>query len=145
MENIFYFNTEVEWKEGKIGILSSEAMESITIATPPEFTGGVPNIWSPEHLFVASVNICVMTTFLAIAENSKLNFLSYNSGGKGKVEKIDGRYMVSQVELTPKIVVANEHERERALRIIEKSEKACLISNSMKSEVILKPEITIKN
>ena len=145
MEEAFYFNTEVIWKEGKVGKLFSEGMEDITIATPPEFHGGVPNIWSPEHLFVASANICLMTTFLAIAENSKLNFISYSSGGKGKVEKVEGKFFVTQIELSPRILVENERDKERALRIIEKSEKACLISRSMKSEIILKPEIKIQN
>ena len=145
MEEAFYFNTEVIWKEGKVGRLLSEGMEDITIATPPEFQGGVPNVWSPEHLFVASANICLMTTFLAIAENSKLNFISYSSGGKGKVEKVEGKFFVTQIELSPRILVENERDKERALRIIEKSEKACLISRSMKSEIILKPEIKIQN
>ena len=145
MDKILYYTTEVDWKEGKIGILSSEGMKDITIATPPEFPGGVPGIWSPEHLFVASANICLMTTFLAIAENSKLNFISYFSSGKGKVEKINGRFLVTQIELMLQIRVKNEHDKERAMKIIEKSEKACLISSSMKSEILLKPEITINN
>ncbi len=145
MEETFFYNTEVNWREGRTGKLSSEGMQDITIATPPEFPGGVPNIWSPEHLFVASANICLMTTFLAIAENSKLNFFSYSSGGKGKVERVDGKFFITQIELSPKILVPNERDKEKALRIIEKSEKACLISRSMKSEIILKPEITIQN
>ncbi len=145
MEETFFYNTEVKWGEGRTGKLSSEGMEDIGIATPPEFPRGVPNIWSPEHLFVASANICLMTTFLAIAENSKLNFISYSSGGKGKVERVDGKFFITQIELTPKILVPNERDKERALRIIEKSEKACLISRSMKSEIILKPEITVKD
>ncbi len=145
MEEIFYYDTKVNWKHDRIGELSSEGMKNITVATPPEFPGGVPNVWSPEHLFVASANICLMTTFLAICENSKLNFVSYSSNGKGKVEKVDGKFFVTQIELSPKIIVNNEHDKERALRIIEKSEKACLISRSMKSEIILKPEIIVKN
>ncbi len=145
MEEVFYYNTNVNWSEGRIGKLSSEGMEYITVATPPEFSGGVPNIWSPEHLFVASANICLMTTFLAIAENSKLNFISYSSSGTGKIEKVEGKFFVTQIELSPRILVANEHDKERALRIIEKSEKTCLISRSMKSEIILKPEITVQN
>ena len=145
MEEIFYYNTEVNWKQGRTGVLSSEGLEDITVATPPEFSGGVPNIWSPEHLYVASANICLMTTFLAIAENSKLNFVSFASNGKGKVEKVEGKFFVTQIELSPKIIVNNDRDKERALRIIEKSEKACLISRSMKSEIILKPEIIVQN
>lgn len=38
---------------------------------PPEF-GGPERTWSPEHLFVAAVSSCLMTTFRAIAEMSEL-------------------------------------------------------------------------
>lgn len=142
MDGVFYYNTKVEWKEGRIGTLSSDGFPDVQVATPPEFKG-VPNIWSPEHLFVSSVNICLMTTFVAIAENSKLEYDSYSCDGKGKLEKVDGKFMVSEIELMPKITIKNEKDKERAQRIIEKSEKACLISNSIKSNVILKAEINI--
>jgi organic hydroperoxide reductase OsmC/OhrA len=51
--------------------LSKENGPCIEVATPPEFPKGMPGIWSPEHLFTAAVSSCLMTTFLAIAENSK--------------------------------------------------------------------------
>ncbi len=85
-----------------------------------------------------------MTTFLAIAENSNLAFSAYSCSGKGKLEKVEGKFMISEIELQPQITVDNEKDKERALRIIEKSEKACLISNSIKSNVILNPEIIVK-
>lgn len=143
MENVHYYNTTVKWEADRLGELTEPTLPSIKVATPPEFPKGVPNIWSPEHLFVASANICLMTTFLAIAENSKLDFTSYSCHGMGKLEKIDGMFMITEIELKPRIVVAQEKEIERAERIIEKSEKACLISNSMKTKIILKPEISL--
>ncbi len=145
MDNIHYYSTTVKWEEGRLGELSSPTLPDLKVATPPEFPKGVPNIWSPEHLFVASANICLMTTFLAIAENSKLEFLTFESDGKGKLEKVDGKFMISEIELTPKLVIKNEKDLERAERILEKSEKACLISNSMKTEVKLNPQITVVN
>lgn len=57
------------------GIMSSPILPlKIEVATPPEFPKGMEGIWSPEHLLVAAVNSYLMTTFLAIAENSKLEF-----------------------------------------------------------------------
>ncbi len=144
MENLYFYNTKVEWKEGRIGELTSEGMESITVATPPDFPKGVPNIWSPEHLFTASVNICLMTTFLAIAENSNLKFKSFTSDVSGKVEKTDGGYFFTEIELKPKIIIADEKDRERAGRIIEKAKNACLISNSIKSKVTMETEISVE-
>jgi organic hydroperoxide reductase OsmC/OhrA len=143
MEDIHYYSTKVEWCEGRIGELSSPDFPSIKVATPPEFKNGVPNIWSPEHLFVASINICLMTTFLAIAENSNLEFISFSSEANGKLEKVDGKYMISEVELRPVVKIKDEKQKEKTLRIIDKSEKGCLISNSAKSKIILNPQIIL--
>ncbi|MGB9697395.1 MAG: OsmC family protein [Ignavibacteria bacterium] len=143
MENTYYYSTEVRWTGARRGILNSEGMQEIEIASPPEFKGE-PYIWAPEHLFVASVNICLMTTFLAIADLSKLPFNEYFSGATGKLEKVDGKYMVSEIVLKPKIIIPEERHRDRCLRIIEKSEANCLISNSIKTKVIIEPEIKVK-
>jgi organic hydroperoxide reductase OsmC/OhrA len=141
MDNIHYYNTVVKWDEGRIGLLSSPTLDSFKVATPPEFPKGVPNTWSPEHLFVASVNVCLMTTFAAVAENSKLEIESFSCEGTGKLEKIDGYFMISEIELKPQIKIKFEKDRERAERIIRKSEDICLISNSAKSKIILNPQI----
>jgi organic hydroperoxide reductase OsmC/OhrA len=85
-----------------------------------------------------------MTTFLAIAENSKLEFVSYACEGTGKLEKVDRSYVISEIELKPEIVVPDEHAAERALKIIEKSERACLISSSMKTKIVLSPDISVQ-
>jgi organic hydroperoxide reductase OsmC/OhrA len=143
MDDVHYYSTQVEWKEGRIGELTSEGFPDIKVATPPEFKKGVPNIWSPEHLFVASINICLMTTFLAIAENSSLEFVSYTSEAKGKLEKVDGKYIISEVELKPVVQIKDEKYKEKTIRILEKSEKGCLISNSARSKIILNPQIII--
>lgn len=145
MDNIHYYTTTVNWEKDRIGNLTSPALPNIKVATPPEFPKGVPNIWSPEHLFVASANICLMTTFLAIAENSKFNFKSFTSDATGKLEKVDGVFMISEIEFKPVITIDDESKKEKALRLIEKSEMFCLISNSMKSKMILSPTINIEN
>jgi peroxiredoxin-like protein len=143
MDNVHYYNTEIRWEQGRRGKLTAPDLNPITVATPPEFPKGEPNIWSPEHLFVASANSCLMTTFLAIAENSKLEFRSFDSNAVGKMEKVDGKFMISEIELKPKVVLKYEKDRERAIRILHKAEEACLISNSMKTKTVLSPEVTV--
>ncbi len=142
MADTHLYNTTVTWTEGRVGTISEETLPSITVATPPEFPKGVPNIWSPEHLFVAAANVCLMTTFLAIAENSNLRFSSYTSDATGKLEKVDGKFMISEITLSPKIKLVNAADAEKAKKIIEKSEAHCLISNSMKTTILLQPEIS---
>ncbi|HQD12516.1 MAG TPA: OsmC family protein, partial [Chitinophagales bacterium] len=104
---------------------------------------GMPGIWSPEHLLVAAANSCLMTTFLAIAENSKIEFSSFTSKSVGKLEMVENKYMISEITLQPTVVIASEEQRERTLRVLQKSEAACLISNSLKSKIIFEPTVTV--
>ncbi len=142
MEPVHFYDTTIEWQDSRRGILSSSVLDSnIEVVTPPEFTGGIPGKWSPEHLLVAAVNSCLMTTFLAIAENSKLEFISFKSYANGKLEKADGKFMISEITLSPTLVLPEGANIERAERILQKSEAACLISNSVKATIIFQPHI----
>lgn len=144
MEFSHVYHVAATWQTARRGIMQSDELhQSLEVATPPPFPGGEEGIWSPEHLLVASVNSCLMATFLAIAENSKLEFISYHCNGSGKLEKVDGKYIISEIHLQPIIVLKNEQDKEKAERIIHKSDAACLISNSIKSKIILTPTINI--
>lgn len=115
----------------------------IEVATPPQFPKGIPGIWSPEHLFTAAVSSCFMTTFLSIAENSKLEFKSFLCNSSGKLEQIDGKLQMTEVHLEPVLVIAKEQDREKALRIFSKTEANCLITNSIKSIVTMKSTVEV--
>ena len=138
------YTVDLSWKSDRKGEISSpELNEKIEIATPPEFPKGMAGIWSPEHLYTAAVNSCFMTTFLAIAENSKLEFKSLTCPAKGKLAKQDGKFVMSQVILEPVIPIYHEEDKEKAEKIMIKAERACLITNSIKAEVILRPQLEL--
>jgi len=144
MSEAHFYEVAVKWQSDRLGIMSSPDFDSkLEVVTPPQFAKGIPDKWSPEHLLVAAVNSCLMTTFLAIAENSKLSYEQFESNGVGKLEVVDGKYMISEVELNPILVIANEEDREKAMRVLQKSEAVCLISNSIKSKIIFTPEIKV--
>jgi len=137
-----YYNVNVNWKSDRKGELSSpELSTTFEVATPPQFPKGMPDIWSPEHLFTAAVSSCLMTTFLSIAENSKLEFISFACPAKGKLEQVDGKFLMTEVILEPVVVVTKEADKEKAERILQKAEAACLISNSVKAKITMNPTI----
>lgn len=147
MEPHFY-NVDIVWNEDHKGVLCSPELNvdkdsCIEVATPPEFPKGIPGIWSPEHLFTAAVSSCLMTTFLSIAENSKLNFTSFSCNTKGKLEQVEGKFLMTEIILEPTVTITDEKDRERAERVLFKSESACLISNSIKSKIIMLPTIIL--
>lgn len=139
-----YYTVDVQWKNDRKGEMSSpELTQNIEIATPPQFPKGMEGIWSPEHLFTAAVNSCLMTTFLAIAENSKLEFSGFECKSKGKLEQVEGKFLMTEVILEPIVTIKNESEREKAERVLQKSEANCLISNSVKSKITMIPQIKL--
>lgn len=137
-----HYKVNLSWTGDRRGEMHSPELNSkIDVATPPEFPKGIAGIWSPEHLFTAAVNSCFMTTFLAIAENSKLEYLEFSCEGEGVLDMVGGKYLMTEIILHPKVKLVNIADKEKAERIFQKSEKACLISNSIKSATRLAGEI----
>jgi peroxiredoxin-like protein len=137
----FYYETKVEWRSEKEGIVSGAGLPPMNVGAPPEFNGRVGN-WAPEHLLVASVNTCFMLTLLAIAENSKVPLVSFSSTAKGKLEKVQGAgYQVTEILVKPIVVIASADYLERMPRILEKAKENCFITNSIKSAVKVEPQV----
>jgi peroxiredoxin-like protein len=140
----YIYETAVEWTGARKGELRSANLPTLEIAAPPEFKGH-ENIWTPEHLYVAAVNVCFMTTFLAIAELSKLDFADFRCPASGKLEKEDGHgFRITEIKLYPKLIIRHSRDLERAGRLLEKAERNCLISNSINTVVKLEPEISFE-
>ena len=136
------YNVNLKWTTDRKGELSSPELENkIEVATPPQFPKGIEGIWSPEHLFTAAINSCFMTTFLSIAENSKLEFTNFTCSAKGKLEKVIDKYLMTEVLLQPTLTLKTIADKDKAERILQRSEAACLISNSVKANVTLQTTI----
>jgi peroxiredoxin-like protein len=138
------YQVQLNWIEDRKGVIQSEVLESkIEVVTPPEFPKGIEGKWSPEHLFVAAVNSCFMTTFLAVAENSKLDFSAMECNAVGTLDKVEGKYQITEITLFPTVTILDEVQKDKAVRVMEMSEKACLISNSITSKVTLQTEVRV--
>ncbi len=137
---VYTYRTAVQWTEQKKGAISSEGKPEIQVATPPEFKGH-EGIWSPEDLYVAAANICLMTTFLAVADRGGLAFTAYRCEAEGRLELVEGKFQMTVITLRPHITLPSGGDASKAKELIEKAEANCLISNSMKTRIILEPTI----
>lgn len=137
---VYNYQTTVKWTEQRKGIMSCAGKPEVQVATPPEFKGH-EGIWSPEDLFVASVNVCLMSTFLAVAERAALAFTSYESAAEGRLEIVEGKFQFTAVTIRPTIVLKVGADAAKAKELIEKAEANCLVSNSIKTRVMVDPRI----
>ena len=138
----FFYRNTVKWNGERKGTLSSLEKPDMEIATPPEFKGH-RGVWTPEDLLVASVNSCIMTTFLYYARKEHLDFTGYESSAEGVLERVDNAFMISHISVKPIVTIRDREDTDRTKRIIEMSGRNCLISESVKSKVEVIAEIKI--
>jgi len=130
------FETQLTWKEGKQADSNARDNPPLRVATPPEF-GGPARTWCPEELFVASIESCLMSTFLYFAERSHLPLTAYSSASKGILEKTVEGLRFTGVEVRIEVAWEDDESLERAahLRLKEKMEKYCPVSTSLNCPV----------
>lgn len=123
--------------------VAEEIQPSIAFTAPPEFQGEAGH-WTPEHFFVAAVASCVISTFSGMARASKFDFLSLEIEAEGILGKDEGGWRFRQIDLRPRLKIAQEEGRERANRLLLKAEKSCLVARSVSCQVVLESEIVVE-
>ena len=62
---IFTYEAELEWRGGRRAAVTAGNHPALDVQPPPEFPAGDETSWSPEHLFLASIQSCTMLSFVA--------------------------------------------------------------------------------
>jgi peroxiredoxin-like protein len=122
--------------------VSATGIPELRSAPPLDFDGP-GDTWSPEHLFLAAVETCFLFTLRSVARASKLEFISLEMSGQGKVDREDGAMRFTEIVLRPRLRVLASTDKDRALRVLDKSERACLVSASLSTPVKLEPEVLV--
>ena len=135
------YHNSLKWKgEKKADLRFIESRQEIEVATPTEF-GGHDGIISPEDLFVSSANVCFMTTLLGTIKNMGVELISYESDAEGILETVDKMKVFTKIIIRPRIKARETEDKIRM--ILGHSEKRCLVANSMKTRVIIEPDIEV--
>jgi peroxiredoxin-like protein len=142
MNTTYRYVTSAKWTRTRRGLLEAEGLPRIEFSAPPEFHGEA-GLWTPEHLFLASIVSCYVATFRAIAENSHFEFEALAVAAEGTLEKDDAGLRFTTVLLRPILTVGTEEHRERAVRLLAKAERGCLIARSVSSSIVLLPTVEV--
>lgn len=122
--------------------VSAGGIPELKTAPPLDFDGP-GDAWSPEHLLLAAVETCFLFTLRSVARASKLEFVSLELSGVGTVDRKEGATRFTEIVLRPRLRLPAGADKERALRVMEKSEKACLVSASLATPIKLEPQVLI--
>jgi len=138
-----YYDVTVTASEEGSAEIASRGLNPLVSAPPSEF-GGPGNLWSPETLTVAAAADCLVLTFRAIASASKFRWTKLNCDGQGTVDRSDGVIRFTAIQLRARLVLPAGADAEKARRLLEKAENACLVGNSLKCQPTLETDITFE-
>ena len=139
---VFRFESDAAWTREKECTICAPGKPEIQLSSPPEFKGRV-GVWTPEDMFVASVNVCTLMTFLAYAKHKNLALAGYESSVEGVLEYSNGKYLFTEITIHPHVTVKAQEEIERAREILEDAHNNCLISNSIVAQVRIFPDFHV--
>ena len=122
--------------------LSADRLTALHSASPAEFDGPGDR-WSPETFLVGAVADCFILTFRAVANASKLPWLSLECEATGTLDRVDRVTLFTHINITAHLVVAAGVDAGRARLALEKAERNCLISSSLKAPVALQTTVEI--
>jgi len=134
-----YFATSTATPKAPVRLNSHGLGEMIS--DPPKEFGGSGRLWSPETLLMAAVADCFVLTFRAVADASHLSWAHMECTAQGTLDRADGLIRFTDIHLRVALTLANVTDMERARQLVEKAEKGCLVSNSLKCPRTLEVEL----
>jgi len=137
------YRVVVDVRPGDDVELISRDLPPLAIAAPAEFEGPGDR-WSPETMLVGSIAGCFILTFAAVAGVSKVVWTSVTCEVDGRLDRIDNVTQFTRFDLHVRLVVPGATDRALAQRTLERAERQCLISNSLRAKFDLRVDIDVE-
>lgn len=121
--------------------LTSPGVPDLPSAAPAEF-GGPGDQWSPETLLAAAVADCLILSFRAVARASKFDWISLTCEVDAVLDRVEKVTQFTEFRQTVVLEVPAGTDEKKAIRLLEKAEHVCLVTNSLTGKAHL--DATVK-
>ena len=136
-----HFPASLKWfSEAKRGAAQAGSRQPIFFSPPPEF-GGTDQMWSPEHLLAVSLSACYTNTFFHFANLLKVPVRAFYVDVTMEVQKEGVALAATKFILHPHVEFETKPKQDTIDNLLSKAKRYCIISNSVKGEVVVEPEI----
>jgi organic hydroperoxide reductase OsmC/OhrA len=122
--------------------VSTDAAPTLETHAPPEFDGP-GGYWSPEALLVAAVADCYILSFRAVARASKLDWRSLSVEVEGILDRVGGITRFVGFTVSPRLSICSADGEHLAGAVLDKAERACLVTNSLNAPCTLQPQVSV--
>jgi peroxiredoxin-like protein len=130
-------------KQGNLKVTADNLPEML--AAPPIGFNGPGDIWSPEDMLMSSVATCTILSFRAISRASKLDWISIECEANGELSRVERVTQFTKIMIKVKLLIPKQENFEKAVRLLNKAEQTCLISNSLTAETHIECEVVFQS
>ena len=113
--------------------VTSKGLDALETAGPAEF-GGPGDLWSPETMLVGAVANRLILSFRATARAARLDWVNLTVDVEGVLERVEKVTLFTRFILNATLEVERGIDESKALKLLEKAKKHCLVSNSLIGE-----------
>jgi organic hydroperoxide reductase OsmC/OhrA len=118
------------------------APATLQLSSDPAFRGD-PALLNPEQLLVLAASSCQLLSFLAVAARARIDVIEYRDDAEGEMPEGDPPMRITRITLRPQIVVWEDVSEARVRHLVEVAHRECFIANSLTTEVVVEPGISI--
>lgn len=122
--------------DGRVAVVTRDAGTEIRVGAAAK-----AGTWTPQDLFLATLEACLMLTFMALARRCGVGVLEYESTSTGEVEPESFASRFTCVEIRPTILVQDDSAVGTARTLIARAHETCKIANSVRCEVLVYPVV----
>lgn len=115
----------------------------IESAGPVEF-GGPGDRWSPEHLLTAAVADCFILSFRAVARAARFEWRGLECHVDGTLDRVAGQTRFTGFAVAARLSVAPGSDVAKAEKLLQKADRHCLVTNSLRAGNHLETEIVFE-
>ncbi len=121
--------------------LQSPGLPDLASAAPEEFDGPGDR-WSPETLLTAAVADCFNLTFSAIAAASRFPYVELTCDAEATLDRTDRITRFTDITVSAHLTIEDDSFRDKALKLLEKAEANCLITNSLNASIDFRSDVS---
>lgn len=135
------YDVALAWEGHGGAALTAGPRPVIEGGAPPEFDGK-DAWWSPEHLLLSSLSLCLMTTFQAVTAKARLPIRHYDSRAEALLDRTPTGLGFTGLVLHVSVKVESPDQVERARQLLIKAKSHCIVANALMPPVHLDAHVT---
>ncbi len=135
-----HYSAAITWKGESHGLVQAGARPEISGGPPPEFDGNERD-WSPEHLLLSAVNLCLMLSFLSLVRKTRFEVKKYDGRIDGTLDKTEEGLVFTSINVQADVGVG-KGASDQGRKLMEKAKQYCIVANALRVPVHVESRVT---